>query len=284
MTVIGKMLTFLILVLSLGWFYLTANAYVARVNWRAEAKRYQEEATKMHDAAEKANAVILAGRDAATDDRKALLAERDRQAATIKILTDSQKDLGALYAAAFTDAQNKSADAAKLQANIDQLLLEKKNADEKLAKNLADLNEYTLRTNRAIADQSKAELETKALRAQNESQREQIARLQQQLEDVRQGRTGGTGSQPAPQGFRATVKTFDPNRLFTEINQGLDSGVARGMVLGVSRIENGGGTYLGTLTLISLDAKTAVGRFAPAPGQARNPNSYPRPGDLVAPN
>ena len=234
----------------------------------------------MRAAAEKSNAVILANRDASADSRKALLAERDRQASTIKTLSDNQADLNGLYAKAFTDAQAKSAAAAKLQANIDQLLNEKRNADEKLAAQLKTLNDQSLEVARARAAQTAAELETRALRAQNESQRATIASLQQQ----REGRGGvGGNSAPAPEGFRASITQYDPQRMFAAINAGLDSKIVRGTRLTVQRIDNGGGKYLGTLTITEVDPKVAVGTFTPAAGQARNPETYPRPNDLVVP-
>ena len=284
MTAIGKMLTFLVLLLSLGWFYLTANAYVARVNWRAEAKRYQDDAQKMRDAAEKANAVILANRDAAADSRKALGAERDRLQASVKTLTDSQKDLNTLYAAAFADAQSRAAKAADLQANIDKLLLEKQNADRKLVDNLDQLNKLALETSRAKAAETEAKLEARALRAQNESTREQLAKVQQENFDIKNNRVPGEGGQPAPRGLRASVTEFNRDRSMAEINLGLEAGLTRGMKLDVTREDQGGGKYLGTLTLTVVDAKSAAGNFTPASGRRLDASSYPRPNDIVRAN
>ena len=53
MTAIGKMLVFLLLILSLVWNALVINGFAARTNWQREAKKYQAEAVLAAEAANK---------------------------------------------------------------------------------------------------------------------------------------------------------------------------------------------------------------------------------------
>lgn len=287
MTAIGKMLTFLVLLLSLGWFYLTVNAYVARTNWRAEADRSAKELTKQQQSADTAARLIVTDRDAAEDARKALVAERDRLASQVTQLTADRRALEEQYTLAFSDAQKKGAAAVQQQANINKLNLEVKTKDDQLAANLAALNALTLAAEKSKADAASARLAQTAAEKAAETLRATVAQLQSDLEIARRpgGGAGGLGAQrfPPPVNFSAVVTQFVSDRNVIQINNGGDAGLRVGAVLSVSRINpNGGGQYLGSLTITEVDPKSAAGLFAPANlNRQRTANDNPRVGDQI---
>ena len=68
------------------------------------------------------------------------------------------------------------------------------------------------------------------------------------------------------------------------ISLGLDAGVNPGAVLEISRLE-GGGKYLGTITVTDSYPKSAVARFNPKDGKALTrlaPDDLPKPGDRIS--
>ena len=72
MTILGKMLVFLVLVLTLVWNGLVVNAYVTRTNWRAEAKRSQDKAVEAADSANKMKGLLESERECALTPMRAL--------------------------------------------------------------------------------------------------------------------------------------------------------------------------------------------------------------------
>ncbi len=287
MTAIGKMLTFLVLLLSLGWFYLTVNAYVARTNWRTEADRSAKEVTKAQQSADAAARLVVSDRDAADDARKALVAERDRLSSQVAQLQIDRKALEEQYTAAFADAQKKGANAVQQQANINKLNLEVKTKDDQLAANLIALNNLSLAAEKSKADAASARLAQTAAEKAAETLRDTVARLQGEIDlALRGGVRGGLGglSVPAPVGFTAKVTQFVADRNIIQIDNGADAGLRVGAVLNVSRTDATGGLFLGTLKITETDPKTAVGLFTPARRERQqNANDIPRVGDQLKP-
>lgn len=281
MTTIGKILTFLILILSLAWGYLTVNAFVARTNWRAEANRYQKEATAAADSANKMKTLLDSERDAAEDAKRALQQERERLYTQVNLLKTQLDTLSKTYEATFTDTKTKAADVVKVQANVDKLNQQVKTLDDQLKAREATITALTLEKEAARVAASAAQIERDGIKKQNETLTERNAKLTSDLEEiVRYGRAGALPGQltpTVPEGFRATVLTYRADKL-VDINAGLDAGLQKGSELKVTRA----GNYLGALRVVRSDPKNAVGEFIPAyTGRALTADSAPRAGDIV---
>ena len=71
--------------------------------------------------------------------------------------------------------------------------------------------------------------------------------------------------------------------MWVELTPGMDAGLRQGAILTVRRINGVSGKYLGTITVVRVNAKDAVGRFTPANPRAVTADDLPKPGDqLVA--
>ncbi len=288
MTAIGKMLVFLVLVLSLAWNFLTVNAYVARTNWRTEADRYKKEAAGMHDAAQKMKQLLDTERDSADDARRALGQERDRLYAQVKTLEADRNSLNAQFGSAFAAGQKQAADAVKLQANVATLTQQVTNLDAQLKQRDVTVTDLTLAKNAAevTASQAKIDADTANRRAADLENR--LTKAQSDLQEA--ARNGGRPAAPGtltpavPVAFRGSVVRYVDG--LVEVTPGLDAGLKPGSVLELQRLSGPTGVYLGKVVISLSNAKNAVGQFEPANTGAGRPlgaAQYPRPGDTVVP-
>ncbi len=157
----------------------------------------------------------------------------------------------------------------------------------------------------ADAEQLRAELERARLDADTQRQRNDRleSRIQQMADELEKSRRGSLplplpriGEQPpaVPEGFRGTVMERDGSEkdlaagrdVLVKLTPGQDAGLRPGAVLTVHRSdkETKSGRYLGTVTVISANAKDAVGRFRPAAGRRATVDDLPKPGDELIPN
>lgn len=283
MTAIGKMLVFLVLVLSLAWNFLTVNAYVARTNWRAEAKRYQGEAEAMQKAAQNMKQLLDTERDSADDAKRALGQERDRLYAQVKTLQDDRNSLNAQYSAAFAAGQTQAADAVKLQANVAKLTQQVTDLDAQLKQRDTAVADLTLAKNAAVVEANRAKLDAETADRRSADLEGRVAKLQSDVQEL--SRNGGLRAAPGtltpavPEKFRGSVVRYADG--FVELEPGLDARLREGAVLDVQRL-TGGGKYLGRIVIVTVYAKNAVGRFEPAnTGRPATVADLPRPGDTV---
>lgn len=281
MTILGKMLVFLVLVLSLVWTWLTANAYVTRTNWRADAAFYQGEAKKAADSANEMKKVLDAQRDAAKAEKVALEAS---VGALVAQRNASQQNLAGLdknYTAFMNTTSQISAKATEYQANVD-----------KLQKQVDDLNALV------NARETRVDELTKELGRQKEiaeqmtldanAQRARADGLQERLQSMAdQNRAGGRVPLPgsptvAPllDNFRGTIQTVEASGgdILVTLTPGLDAGLQRGSQLTVSRLKPSP-LYVGRIVIISANPKSAVGKFLPP----SNGRAAPQSGDILTP-
>ena len=281
MTTIGKILTFLILILSLAWGYLTVNAFVARTNWRAEANRYQKEATAAADSANKMKTLLDSERDAAEDAKRALQQERERLYTQVNLLKTQLDTLSKTYEATFTDTKTKAADMVKQQANVDKLNQQVKSLDDQLKAREATITALSLEKEAARVAASAANIERDGIKKQNETLTERNAKLTSDLEQIQRFGTlnvlPGQLTPAVPEGFRATVQIYRADG-YVDINSGSNAGLLSGTELTLSR----GANYLGKLKVVRTDPTNAVGKFIPAQrGRALTSEDAPRAGDTV---
>ena len=287
MTAIGKMLVFLVLVLSLIWNALVINAYTARTNWQREAKKYQAEAILAAESANKIKSLRDAEAESADDAKRALQQERDRYFTQVAQLVAVRDTLNHQYNVAFSEAQKKAATAAQLQAMTEKLSGQIKVIDDELKKVEEKGNQLVIAANLARAAQSRAEIERDRYKIAAESNREFAQKLQDQLTEARLGSGGipGFRTPNAPAGFSGSVIAVDVDTktsiVYVEFTPGLDTGLQVGTVLRVDRLAPAG-VFVGKLTVTLVNSKKGVGVFEPAEKRAAlTPDRLPKVGDAV---
>lgn len=289
MTWLGKTLAFVVLVLSLVWMYMTANAYATRTNWKTEADKWKAaytEALKAREAehriyqtAESAYAAKYAAERTAvaavTANNTKLLKANTDNIASQKTLADAivESDikavqLGANLTNALSNENTLRQQADKLQVERNKLVLDIEQAkqDRQLA-----VNDLRL----AVARQEEAE---RRFEAANSNLQELLA------QGARLVPGGGRAAPSAAEGTRGTVTEVSKDLVTLSI--GLDAGLQPGVTLDLMRME-GGGKYLGTVVIQQggLTTKQSVGAFKPAdptrPLERLRPDERPKVGDVV---
>ena len=288
MTALGKILVFLVLVLSLVFNALVVNAYVARTNWQAAAVKSQKSAA---DAAASANSMkaVLDETIAANEDAKRVLREeRERLYNQVVALQAAVNQLDTANKEQLAAAARLNTQIDVLQANINRLTKQVDDYDKLLASKELQINTLTADANASRVAENKAKLEA----AQEKQRAENFAQIIQELRDriadmERNGGRAGAGgprSPGLPPQFRGTVQKYERDGGYVTITPGLDAGVQVGAVMSVYRTRGVEGKYLGKVTILSTDPKQAVGRFTAA--NQRNqpaPDDLPRPGDELKP-
>jgi hypothetical protein len=286
MTILGKILVFVVLVLSLLWTFLTASAFSARTNWQATAKRYQDEAQKAATAATAMKAQLDAEREASLEQVRVIREDRDRYASTTDLITKDREKLLTQYNELLEATKKQSAEAAPLIGQKEKLIAEVGLKDEQIRAKDAEINQLTLVKEAAVVKAGERTLEAAAQTARANRLADQVQTLQEALAargaagQARPGQPAGPRS-PAPAGFRASVVSAQAigGEVFVTINQGLDAGLQKNTELTVQRL-SGGGQYLGRLVITEVNPKDAVGKFV-IPNRRPTAADYPRAGDTV---
>ncbi len=291
MTAIGKMLVFLVLLLSLVWNALVINGFAARTNWQREAKRYQAEAVLAAEAANKMKGLRDAEAESADDAKRALQQERDRYYTQVAQLVEVRDKLSKNYNDAFSDKQKQAATAAQLEAMIDKLSGQVKTIDDDLKKREEQANQSEVTKNKALAALTQAELDRDRYKAAAETNRLLAQKYQEEAAELNRSRAGGGGiplvrPPVAPERFRGTVTLVEKDKgvVYVQFTPGLDAGLKQGTVLRIDRLTPAG-RYLGLVTVTLVEVKAGVGTFEPAvKGAVPTPDSLPRAGDQVSVN
>src|SRR6516165_5492529 len=121
MTILGKVLVFVVLVLSIVWNALVVNAYVTRTNWQAEAKRSQAKAKEAADSATAVKNLVDEERSTAAERERSYREDRDRLYVQNAQLLKDRDELSGQVNNAFAQQKGLNAQAGILQANIDKL-------------------------------------------------------------------------------------------------------------------------------------------------------------------
>ena len=281
MTVIGKMLVFLVFVLALVWNALVVNAYVTRTNWKAQADGYRAEALKAAEAANSLRKLIDAEREAAEDKARVVAEDRNRQYEQLAAARKSYDEISKAYQERQKADRDQGAQSNELQANL-------KTAQKQVEEQVARMNEMEKKINdltqaaeKARVEMVKAQIEAQQQAKRAEQLKEGFQRLQEEKADLLSPRRDGTVGRtvPVPANFRGTVR--DRSGEFVSFTPGLDVGLQVGAVLDVSRT-TGGGRYLGKLKVTHLDPKEGVGQFIPKPGATAA--DFPQRGDQLLPD
>jgi len=293
MTAMGKMLVFLVLILSLIWNGLVMNAYVTRTNWRAEAKKYQEKAQEAAEAANKQKQLLEAEREAAEDAKRALRAEIDRIYSLKGLLESERTDLIKRFNDEFSEDQKKAIEIAKLQANIQRLQAQVNDLDKALFGKEKELDTALIERDAAKVIATKETLDAIAQRNRGDRLQLLVQERTEQIQDLnRKLGAGGAGNNPGlrtppvPEQLRGTVsrREVSGGDVHVTLTVGLDHGVQKGAIVKVSRTQPNA-KYLGTIVILSSDPKESVGRFVPPKGVNRlAAEDYPTRGDEVTPN
>lgn len=258
MTILGKVLVFFVLILSLAWTALTVNAFVTRTNFKkalddankkldeaaASARNQQKYASDIADTA----AVALAQKD---EEIKRLTqkvsAETTARATAEKQLADKQAgqiDLNGQLALS-------QSNVAKTQAQVDQLQKSQTELEKRA-------NDSQIAAEKAKDDKLQAEIE-----------RDAQGRRANQLEQAKLKGSGGIDAAPeVPADFKATVTAVTGDQI--EINLGANAGLQKGSILSISRTKPEP-KYVGQLVITTVRPFDAVGRFVPRAG-VRSPS------------
>jgi hypothetical protein len=293
MTWLGKILTILVLVVSLVWVYMTALAWSTRTNWKTSADKYRaalDESEKLRKQEnEDAQKQIAALNAQLAETRKGADTSAGRTELLAQTNEQTLKDYSAIFGTLEMHGTSATAIAANQKAAQEELTAVRarnKELEDETAKRAIELQ-------KALNDKSSAEADARTVRLRLDEAQGKIDNLTAQMNELRRQGPGFGGSAepqfgsppvaPLLAGTRGTVTAFDRESGLVQISIGLDAGVSPGAVLDVSRLE-GGGKYLGTVYVTDARPKAAVATFRPLSGKRINllkPDELPKAGDMV---
>lgn len=276
MTILGKLLLFLVLVLSLVWTGLTVNAYVTRTNWANDAKKWQDQAKAASDSANYQ-------RKLAEDVRNAAGAQLAVLRNEVAGLTTARETLSREVAAAQKQLADKTAadqlgdpQAKLLQANIARLQKQVDLLQASLNTMEKTLNDAVVAAEKSKGDALKASIDRDAALRRADDLELRLQDAMDRYTALRTGQTGRSARTAPPEDLRATVTKVTGD--LVEINLGENAKLQKGAQLSIWR----GSKYLGSMTLTFTDPFGAVGQFKPPTGVTRpNPADLPKEGDTV---
>lgn len=291
MTLIGKILAVLVLLLALVWMWFTVSVFVARTNWKNQAETYKAAYAEARTARETEHRAYQAEKDAL--ERQVLSYDTRVKGLTeqiAKLQADAKVSETAL-ANANMAAKNAEANAAELTARVQGMTDEVKKTRDR-NNNLED-ERVVLVIKREQAEKDRQAAENLARQASGDKllAEQRLETAQAQVAELRSGGTTAAEAvrrsfekpvAPLPEGVRGTVTAYSSG--YVALSIGIDAGLTNGAVLDVYRSE-GGGQYLGTVTVERVYPKEAVGKFRPADptrtvGRLR-PDELPKVGDTV---
>jgi predicted RNase H-like nuclease (RuvC/YqgF family) len=297
MTILGKVLVFVVLVLSIVWNALVVNAYVTRTNWQAEAKRSQAKAKEAADSATAVKNLVDEERSTAAERERSYREDRDRLYVQNAQLLKDRDELSGQVNNAFAQQKGLNAQAGILQANIDKLQKQVDTLDQQIREANKQLTDLTLQAQRDRVAAGEAQRDAAMQQQRVDRWAQKVQQLTDELAEYKQryGELQGRGTPKAPSlpvGFRGTVSRTEGSAqdiragrdVLVEFTPGLDAGVRQGAVMTVYRRQGASGKYLGTLTVVSANAKDGVGRFTPANAKAVGADDLPKAGDELMPN
>ncbi len=285
MTWLGKILAVLVMLLALVWVWLTAKVYVTRTNWKTEMERYKKgygEAVAARDAEYTARITSGADYEKRITTLSQDVANLNQQLDLAKTELNTRRDAIALLEA---DKNRGNTLITVLQSNLQNSITELNTVREQLDRREKEVIDLVLSRERADTAKTDAEIRERVAKQRFEEADTRVAELINQLREAQRGGGAGRGgplgrpTPDVPQNARGTVTRVVEGSLI-EFSLGLDAGLAIGAVLDVYR-QSDGGRYLGTVTVLSLEPKRAVGQFTPPSGARPRPEDLPRVGDEV---
>jgi hypothetical protein len=279
MTILGKVMLFFVLILSLAWAGLTVNVYVTRTNWANEAKRWQEKAKEAEQSAQyqrklaEETRTAAAAREAAMQSRIAALQTSVDQLTQETAQAKQQLDAKlAVQQQAIPPDQLLQANIARLEKQVD--ILQTTNSEME-----RQLSDQTVASEKAKADALRAQIDRDAALKARDDLEVTVLNLNDQLGEIRRGGRAGSSRLDPPDDFRASVTKVEGD--LVAISLGLNAKLQKGATLSVYRTKPNA-KYIGTITIIQVDPFGAVGRFSPPAGVTRpSGDDLPREGDTV---
>jgi transcription initiation factor IIE alpha subunit len=284
MTAFGKMLVIFVFLLSITWAGFSIVTFVTRTNWRAESNKNLAIANDNYKGAEGIKKQEIVSNDDNRSSNAALMAEVERLKEDLKSEKAISKNVTDAYEKKLASDRKNDATIIGLQANIKSLQDQAALNDQQLKDSNTALDTMTRKAKDAEAKMEDAILEAKSFKQQSERLTTRVQEFADKLAELRQG--GGTnlltGSPPAPENFRGTVRAYKDG--FVEITPGLNSGLRAGTILKIQRLE-GGGKFVGYLTVgADLNPDKAVGTWTqPAGVKKPTADDLPKVGDEVVP-
>lgn len=290
MTALGKILVFVILVLSLVWNFLVVQGYATRTNWKADSAKWQAEAKKAAESANEAKKLLEEERSAASDAQRVVREERDRLYSQLAAVSGERDTLFKQYNDAIAAAQKQGQEVTQLQANVERLTKQVDQQDAQLKESAKKMDDLTLAAEAAKVTANNARLDASAQANRAERLADRVRELSEENEGYRRagiagrGPAGGKPAVPAPEFFRGTVRSIavSGGNLLITLTPGADAGLQKGAELTIQRINGAGGKYVGKVRILNVNPKDAVGEFVPPAGvrlDPTNPNDYPKAGD-----
>jgi hypothetical protein len=267
MTIFGKLLVFLNLVFSIATGALIVFVFTTRANWVAA---YKDAETKVKTA-----------ESAYKNERASHENDLRQKEAEMAGLKEQVKQLGTAVETAQQEARSArelatkneglsatgQASQAKLQAELAQIREERdglvKQQNELRARIVSIQVELDKQVEKAVhADLRARNMEQKASNLLRQVEELTVRNRELEANPLAPG-TGGArtveeGTTTAPAGVRGKVMDVGSN--LAQIDIGSDSGLSQGNSLVVYR----GNEWVGDLTLTTVQAKIAVGKFTPA--------------------
>jgi predicted nucleic acid-binding Zn-ribbon protein len=264
MTIVGKILVFIVLLLSLLTSAFAVFSYTARFNYDAalkeatkKASAAQSNAEQFYQELQKARAESdsrVAGVDAQTKSlREEIEGYKSQLAGAGKRVADAE----ARVAQSETTAKASQVDVSRRQTDVEKIR-------ETLASEISHNTELVKKENemrdRAVA----AEIQVKSLKdimARLENQLQETSKdLQRIKQNVGAGsRTVVGGANPPPENIEGLIKTADPGGLL-KLTIGSDSGLAKGHTLEVFRLAAvaSQSKYLGRVRILDVTPHEAI--------------------------
>jgi hypothetical protein len=275
MTILGKVLLFFVMVLSVLWAGLTVNVFVTRTNWANSAQAWEKKAKEAAESATNQRKQAEATRDAAA----ARVANMQREIDSLKTQVDqltketakAQQELATKIQAqqvAIPPDQLLQANIARLQKQVD--LLQASVADMEGKTNTA-----TIAAEKAKADALRATIDRDAALKARDDLEARVLQLNDQYAELKSGRSQSSKTAP-PDGFKATVTEVSGD--LVSINLGANAKLQKNAELSVWRP----GRYVGKLTITRVDPFSADGRFSPPAGLRMVGENVPKVGDTVS--
>jgi hypothetical protein len=280
MTVVGKILVFVVLIFSGLVGALLVMDYITRTQW-ADGYARLKKSYDMADASEKAYKRELEDLKKQTDARyeEAKAAEKKAQD-DLRAQVDANKELRNKL-----DEQARKSTSSDAVVSAGQEEIKRRQTDaEELRKALKAQTDANVNL---VKDMNKVREDKVAAEIQLRSMTDRATRLQDQLQEMTKelvrARSSGTaaggrvagGKNPPQENVEGLIKNTDPGSGLVTITIGSDAGLAKGQTLEVFRLSPTA-KYLGTIRILEVTATQAVGQPT---GRMTAP---PQAGDRVA--
>lgn len=265
MTVLGKILAILNLVLSLAVGAFIVMTYVARTNWHAAYDKMQKYAEVY-----KLDAEAFKGE---MDKAKGERAKTEEEFTKYRAAADKEKqDLNAQVRAREEMVKHKAEENARLvaaQTAAVEELNRRKNEVDYLKKLIGDRDTQLVRAQKQVNDMRDAMVEAQINYNQEHERNERLLqeneRLAQNVQHTRQVanttslRSEAPKKNPPAEDIAASVKQVDPQSGLVTLSVGSDAGLSKGHTMEAYRL-NPTPLYLGTVQILDVRPNEAVAR------------------------